>query len=233
MDRLVPDELRQVTSRQAATVSERLFRAFCHRHDVSCRRVRRSAITTPDFRIKVQAYPSVVEIKQFDPNREDREALRALNAGEVRVRSHNPGRRVAKAIQHAYTQIASLARGRCPGILVIYNNVEHEPTHTDPMMIRIAMYGQITVPVLVPANPSIRPQFLAPKWGGKKSVSQTHNRALSAVGVLYRTVAGDIGLTFYHNIFATHQFNPDWFRVPDVKHYTVTDAVTFSDWVEV
>ena len=100
-------------------------------------------------------------------------------------------------------------------------------------MVRIAMYGQITAPVLVPADPSVSPQFLPPKWGGKKSVSQEHNRALSAVGVLYKTVAGDVGLTFYHNIFATQPLKPDWLRVPDVKHYTVPDAVSFSEWVAV
>lgn len=101
------------------------------------------------------------------------------------------------------------------------------------MMVRIAMYGQITVPILVPTDPSVEPQFLSPKWGGKKSVSKKHNRALSAVGVLYKTIGGDVGLTLYHNIFATHAFHPDWLRGPEVKHYTVRDAVNFSEWVEV
>lgn len=218
---------------QSVTISERLFRAFCRRHGIWCRRVPRTTRTTPDFRIRVGLEPSVVEVKQFDPNQEDREALKALLAGQVRVRSYNPGRRIAKAIQHGYGQLASLARGRCPGLLVIYNNVGHDPTHTDPMMVRIALYGQITVPVLVPADPSINPTFLPPKWGAKKSVSKEHNRALSAVGVLYKTVGGDVGMTFYHNVFASHAFTPDSLRAPDVKHYVVPDAVNFSEWVEV
>ena len=216
-----------------ATVSERLFRALCRRHRIWCRPVPRATTVTPDYRIRVQGHPTVVEVKQFDPNTEDRQSLRDLKAERMFVRSYKPGRRIAKAIQHGYGQLASLARDRCPGLLIIYNNVPHEPTHTDPMMVRIAMYGQITVPILAPSDPSAQPQFGPAYWGGKKSVSHAHNKALSAVGVLYSTQSGDAGVTLYHNVFAAHPFAPDWLRAPDVRHYTVTDVVRFSEWVEV
>ena len=174
-----------------------------------------------------------MEIKQFDPNAEDRQSLRNLEAGRIAVRSHIPGRRVAKAIQHGYGQLAALARDRCPGLLIIFNNVSHEPTHTDPMMVLIAMYGQITVPVLVPADRSAEPQFMPARWGGKKSVSRAHNKALSAIGILYSAQSGEPGITFYHNVFAAHSFEPEWLRAPDVRHYAVPDVVQFSEWVEV
>jgi len=55
------------------TESERLFESsFCKAHVVACRRVTETTEPRPDYELEIAGQQVLVEIKQFDPNEEER-----------------------------------------------------------------------------------------------------------------------------------------------------------------
>jgi len=107
---------------------------------------------------------------------------------------------------------------------VVYNNIPFGLAHTDPMMVLVAMYGQLLATVAVSKDMSERPYLTETRFGGKRGVTEAQITCLSALCVLYERESGEPGLTFYHNSFATPRFDPDLLRAPNVRHYGVADA---------
>ena len=216
------------------TISETLFEAFCRDHGIVATPIARESLRTPDYHIDVGGHRAIVEVKQIEPNADDRAHEEAIERDEVEVRSYPIGKRVRQEITDGKRQIRNLAKGRCPGLLVLYNNVPFGQTHTDPMMILLAMYGQLVVDMAVPADKRVSPYVAGSRFGGSRSVTQTDNTSLSAIGVLH-DLDHRPALTFYHNSFAEYPFEPDWLRSRQVHHYGVSQTTSseFRNWVEV
>ena len=65
-----------------ATKSERLFESFCREHGIVYRRVRETTEARPDYELEIEGQILLVEIKQFDPNKEERAAIERRTRGE-------------------------------------------------------------------------------------------------------------------------------------------------------
>jgi hypothetical protein len=214
------------------TKSQHLFEAFCVEQGISCTPIAPASTRTPDYRIRVAGNPVVAEIKQLNPNASDRAAARAMAHGRPGGFGGEAGSRIRHLIDKGKMQVANLARGRCPGLLVIFNNVEACPSYTDPMFVMVAMYGHLTLDYLLHSDPSIPPTTIRVRHGLKNKVSPSSNTSLSAVCILQERSDGRALLTFYHNKFAAIPFGPEWLRAPEVWHYGITSdtRATVSFW---
>lgn len=224
-----------MSTKKTKTVSEDLFENLCARVGIRCTRVEETETQTPDYELEPSGHRVVAEVKQFDPNPEEAESIKRMEAGGVGGVSAKPGDRIRKAIGYAAPQLKALSRGVSPAMLVVYNN-SAAGQHSDQYSVATAMQGFDVVPVLVPEDASISPQFQDVRSGpsGRKMRANA-NTTISAIGVLRTDTDGSPHLHIYHNRHAVNPIEPDWIRHPRVKHFRLPDGAESSldGWVEV
>lgn len=110
----------------------------------------------------------IVEVKQLDPNDEDMGYHREMAAKRMAAWGKTPGDRVRQEVTDAMPQLRRFAKGRCPAVLVLYNNTGRFLL-IEPYDILVALHGFQTVVLGVPPDPSERPYSLGHKFGGKPS----------------------------------------------------------------
>jgi hypothetical protein len=211
-----------------------LFEELCRSVGIACDRVDEEIIRTPDYEVKFSGHRIVAEVKQFDPNEEEAESIRRMEAGGVGGTTTKPGDRIRKAIRSAAKQLKALSKGECPTMVVVYNN-SGAGQHTDPYSVATAMQGLDVVPVLVPVDPAITPQFQDARSGPGKKMTPKDNTTISAIGVLVTDFDDTTHLCIYHNRYARHPIDAEWFRHPRVHHYRLPDGATSSleGWTKV
>jgi hypothetical protein len=84
-----------VGNMSAETASEKLFEEFCQLNRIPCVRIARTAARTPDYVINLGSTQVTCEVKQIDPNDEDRQELAELQRG-VSTGRYLPNRLRAK-----------------------------------------------------------------------------------------------------------------------------------------
>ena len=163
-----------------------------------------------------------MEVKQLDPNPEERRQQAEFDAGKGVVFGGTPGTRIRRAIDDGYPQLRELT-GRCrPGVLVIYDNVHLPTIHVDPYSFKTGMYGLEKI-ILARTPDSIRSRIVDTVFGPKRKVGPERNKALSAVAHLYRSSAEQIGLDVYHNLYAALPLNPRRLGAPSARHFRLSE----------
>lgn len=219
------------------TLSEGLFEKFCDDHGIRYDKIMPSNNPTPDYDIYLGSQKIVCEVKQIDLNEEER----AYKREEIKRLSPWPGNRVRNCINDAARQIRARAKGKYPGLLVIYNNVKYREL-VSGWSVLTAMYGEETVVIDVPNDeetddidvpnyPEFEPVLRNVVFGDKWKMNPKHNTSVSAVAVL-RCAAGTTPLCIYHNAYATIPLNPNLLDLPSVSHFFVKlkNDGTFSEW---
>jgi len=206
------------------TISEEMFEELCLKAGAPCCRVAEKVdAKRPDYEVEFAGERIVTEVKQFDPNDEE--------AGGIGGITITPGDRIRKAIRRAAPQLKALSKGECPAMLVVYNN-SGAKNHTDPYSVATAMQGLDVIPVLVPEEPSISPQFQDARSGPGKKMTANANTTISALGVLRTDFDAELLLCIYHNSHARHPIDPEWIRHPRVHHFRLPgdEASSLGGW---
>ena len=224
------------------TESEELFCRFCKSQGWRVERIDEHSVAegskVPDFRIQLEDSAGiVVEVKQFDPNPEEREAAQGRGSG---VLGGKPGQRLRQVIPKANNQLKALGRSD-PGMLVVYNRTPCA-LHDDPYAVLTAMRGIDVVPVYVPADPGSPCVFGPDRPGPGKKLTPEMNRSVSCIAVLREffdgvaipfglsgpespDTAGDpeYALAVYHNPFAMRPLDPGQLVGSRVTHYRMKE----------
>jgi hypothetical protein len=217
------------------TRAEQLFERFCSKAGINATPIPTGGTKTPDYRLSFGVQEVIAEVKQLDPNDEEKADLAKFEQGKGAGYSSVPGDRVRRELSKANSQLATIAKGRCPAIIVVYNNVFLR-FHTDPYNIRVGMYGIEQVVVAVSSDPKVRPQYVGLKFGPKRKMTPEHNRTVSAVGVLVLNPPGDLNspqLIVYHNIYARHPLAPELLRPYGILQFKLPEGSPHAsrDWV--
>jgi hypothetical protein len=220
----VPSEppLYRLIDMSRPTLSEALIVKFFAAHGVGCEPVpTRPNERTPDFIIQL-ASPVVCEVKQIDPNDEDREDIAELCKRHDREPDKVPaiGRWVPDRIRPIFKNISGQLRraseSGTPTLLVIYDATPFRMYSSDVDVMQ-AMFGRLSVTVWIDENGA--PQHSETFFGGDRGLTQTTNRSVSAVGILRGgPEASALSLTVFHNPFARVSLNPSLFDGLPVKH---------------
>jgi len=217
------------------TVSEKLFERFCEENGIQYNQIKpptTSHTQSPDYEIQTDTGTVIVEVKQFDPNKEDRRVAKQLQErGYSDAFGGEPGARVRLKIQSGVKQLKARSRGRFPTILVLYNNVPFNDRGIDPYEIKTAMYGLEKYDVAVD-SPRSSVSVVDCGFGPKRKVTPSSNTSLSAVATLHGDPDSDLALVIYHNVHAARPLDWRCLLGPKIVHYTLEEKETrsFQDW---
>ena len=145
-----------------------------------------------------------------------------------------PGAKVRSKIKNAAEQISNLAKGKYPGVLVLYNNVPFVlGSPLDPDNVRVGMYGFDTIVLTQPTDFDVSREVIGRKFGPKKKLTEEHNTSISALAVLEETQEG-LSLSVYHNQHASIPLPLEVVRAVGAKQYVLSDdtRLEFRSWIE-
>ena len=202
------------------TKSEALFVELCEVIGWAIERLSEAGpgIPNPDFLLQACDGTSiVVEIKQFDPNREEREELEKLEVGGLAQFSTKPGKRVRKAIKKATPQVKARGAGSTPAMLVVFDATGFR-IHDDPYAILTAMRGLDVVPVLRADDTDGPVKFGNRRPGPEKRMTANMHTSISGIAALRQTQNG-LSLDIYHNDFAKCPINSSALIGARVRHW--------------
>jgi len=188
---------------------------------------------TADYRIWSANRPFVAEVKQLNPNRDEAKLEARARAGERIVFGHEPGDRLRPLISAANRQIRPVARAGEPGLLVVYDT--RLVTPVEPYDVLTAMYFLQTVDLQVHPDPSTPLAKVGERFGPKRGVAASYNRAVSAVVIIPQQPRPERRVYIFHNRFADVPFRPNELAGKHIRRFVVSQPHTgeFDDWTEV
>jgi hypothetical protein len=207
------------------TKSENMFEQFCKELSIEFTRVPESNekyVKRPDYEVVINSTKILVEVKQIDPNQEEKENQNKLANGEMVTSSLKPGDRIRKKIHEANPQLRELLNGRkIPCILVVLNNTYHDQ-HTERYSISIAMQGFDTIDIVIPKNPE-KNIIIGNVYSGKdKAMRSDVNTTISAIAI-FNTFKDPFCLDIYHNRFAKIPINPDILKIDRIQQFELKE----------
>ena len=98
-----------------------------------------------------------------------------------------------------------------------------------------AMYGLQTVVLQVYADPQTRPEKIGERFGPKRGVDASYNRAVSAVAIIPQQPRPERRVFVFHNCFADVPFRPGELAGKHMRHFVIEQPHVgeFNDWREV
>jgi hypothetical protein len=229
-----------ISNRVVMTESEKLFERFCSENGVSFLRIPRAdenGIKSPDYEISIEDNRIAVEVKQFDPNPNDKEYQKQLEEeGITDIREGMMTKRIRGKIKDAMPQLKIWAKKEIPALIILYKNIPLDVRFIWPHNILQAMYGEELLKIVLPNDRLTAPYVKNAQFGGKRKVAPKYNTSLSAIVSFYEDwEQHELHADFYHNIFSLCPFDPDWFRRQRVRHFKLTDSnmKEFSGWIEI
>ncbi len=216
------------------TKSEKLFETFCAQAGVPWRRLPECSEKCPDYEIRPHEVGVFAEVKQLDPNPEEKMLAQRRARGEAVAFGSTPGERIRREVREANRQLKTRARGRLPALVVIFNNTECF-LHTDPYGVMTAMKGIDEVQVSIPASPSQSPTFGPTVSGRERGMRPDVNTTLSAIAVLRGYDAESVSLDVFHNRFARCPLDLSTFRLSRCRQFRIPSNARNSSvgWEEV
>jgi hypothetical protein len=196
------------------------------------KRLEEGPAPTPDYEIRLGSGWAAVEVKQLEPNTQDRKLLSELRQqGAV---SHWVNmERPRKAIVDATKQLRAHGRGVMPGIVVLFDLAGGLLGSLGEDSIAQSLHGARRLHVAdVPGQP---PEVLGVSFGGRRAATEQHNTTLSAVAVMRLFRNDEMSLTIFHNRFAAIPVDPSDLQVRDVEHFAwkQESGAVLPRWVRV
>lgn len=218
------------------TESEILFERFCSETCVSYTRIPpepRFGRRTPDYELHVQVPSLLAEVKQIDPNAEDKVVFRKFQETGVLEFEGIPGKRLRNKISEAASQLKARVGQNQPTLLVVYNNVDVLQGFTGPDAMMSAMYGLYEVTLIKTSRPRRQVLGASHRLGGKRKLTPEHNTTLSAVAALFEWPEGPY-LVLYHNKFAANPISPEVLRRPRIYQRAICETGNgeFPKWID-
>ena len=216
------------------TESEELFRRFCQSQGWRAEKIDEHSVAegrkVPDFRLQLGDGTRIAEeVKQFDPNLEERATAQGRGSG---VLGGKPGQRLREVIPKANNQLKALGRSE-PGMLVV-NNRTPCTLHDGHYAVLTAMRGLDVIEYYVPKDQG-SPIPIRERPGPGKKLTREMNTSVSCIAVLRELFDGvpvpfglggpnpEHDLVVYHNPFAKHLLDPSRLVGSRVTHYRIKE----------
>jgi hypothetical protein len=127
------------------TTSETHFEQWCRLRRIECKPIKKARVDghkRPDFAIKVGEHWCIVEIKQTDPNPQDKNQLERAQGKEEGSGwwKPSPGSRLIRGIQKAESQLRKFSMRGIPTVVCFFDNTigfYDEPNQVKQAMERV------------------------------------------------------------------------------------------------
>lgn len=197
------------------TISEEVFEKFCKKKRVTCTRIPESTEKSSDYELILDSTKIITEVKQIEKNNSDSEKESFMADGGVALGSA-PSTRVRQHIVKAYSQIKNSCKNKYPGMVVLFNNAGLL-NRIDCFTVSTAMFGDFAVSIYLNNENNIVAG--AQKFQGKRKVTKSSLRSLSAVAILTNGFSSDPEFVVYHNPYADIPIDPILFSQITDKQY--------------
>ena len=220
------------------TISEKSFEVFCETNNLVYKRIEISLVPgtkVPDYELYTETGLIVVEIKQFNPNEEEKRLQKQLEKrGRTEIYGKEPGAKARLKIQSGAKQLKARGGERKPTLLVLYNNVPISNRGVDPYEIKAAMYGIEKLDIDINSVNS-EVNTVDRGFGPKRKMTPTSNTSVSAIASLCHESSGEFIMQIFHNIYAAVPLLVEALQRSTIKHFTLGEKVhgCFQDWQEV
>lgn len=217
------------------TEAELLFEHFCRERDIGVQRLREGSAKMPDYEIRVGQLVVAVEVKQLEPNTEDKKSLEERRQPGSGFHYENM-ERPRQSIRDATKQLRAHTQKRMPAVVVLFDTLDGSLGYLDSDNIAQCLYGAEQFHFAVPDLPRNKPVFLGVSLGGRRIATPQDNTTLSAVATLrFHRSADQLSLTVFHNSYAAVPIDPAHFRVRDVTHFAhlAKDQNRLPRWIPV
>ena len=169
-----------------------------------CERIPESTTKTADYRVSIGSITLIAEVKQLDPNDEDK------RLGKVWGTPQSPGAvapsdRVQGLLNDGYSQVKRSSEGKWPTMIVVYNN-SGDWNWIDTFTVAKAMFGSYGI--VLGLQPDQMIAEIRRGYLGQRKVTKDTFRSLSAVGVLRHAGSERLEFCCYHNPFANVPIEP-------------------------
>lgn len=193
------------------TESEDLFETYCKERGYSFKRIEviPDEGRFPDYEVVTPRGSVVCEVKQVNPNDEDKEETRRLVSYGHADSSRELGKRVRKLLKEACDQLGRFRDDPRPCIAVLVDTTYGD--YLSPSNIEAAMFGDLIV-LLPVASGDGEAVFT---YGRNRRLNTKRGLYLGAVVVLTR----DGRLNIYHNPYAQKRVPPECFPSPQDRHF--------------
>lgn len=186
------------------TVSEGLFEKLCAEKGIVCKRIPEGTEKAADYLVPIGETTLVVEVKQLDPNDEDKKIAEVWGNPDSPA-TECPSERVQDSLEDGYPQVKRSSQGKWPSMIVVYNN-SGRWNYIDTFTVSKAMFGLFGFVYGLDTNHSIT--VTGHGYFGKRKITKETFRHLSVVGVLKKQGSRSIVLNCYHNPFAKIPIEP-------------------------
>ena len=185
------------------------FDALCRKRGLSPRRIRESPVKNayrPDFALQINGKTVMVEVKTIEANTEEKRKLEKMKQGKFPVTwSGQPGDRIPKLLRKANKQLRHYVKRNIPGIVCLFDDSGAGHLY-QPVDIHAGMFGIDAIQFKINRiNQNISDARL--KSGGRETLTQEHNKSISAVLVFPKH--NQCLTRLYHNHFALCPIPPD------------------------
>lgn len=198
-----------------STISERLFQQLCSQRGVACARLPQGTVKTADYRVSLASVTLITEVKQLDPNDEDKNLAPVWGTPNFPA-TVAPSDRIQGQLEEAYPQIKRSGEGKWPTMIVVYNN-SGPWNYIDSFTVAKAMFGSFGFVLGLQPDQTIA--VTGHGYLGERKVTKDTFRSLSIVGVLKRLEHDVMGLDCHHNPFATVPIDPTLLTVLANEQY--------------
>lgn len=224
------------------TESEFLFKEYCLQENISFERIVEGKEKSPDFWVDLKGSKIIVEVKQMNPNAEEKKVLDAPPdelSGEDVDHWGIPGGRIRKKITRSLPQLKALAKNLCPALLVIFNNIKYFgiemwPELTDGYAVKVAMYGIESVLISSEVAPEGGAKIILKWHGHRRRLTVEHNTTLSGIAILekYNDI---VSLQVYHNYYAANPLSVESLASLGIPQFVLESEPIgcFPDWKEI
>lgn len=212
------------------TKSELLFENICGAYGIKYERIPAGSAKTPDYNIYLDGVRIVIEVKEIDPNPEEKQKMQDFQReGTITIRSQL-GKRIRDKIADTAGKFKELSQSGHPSVLVLYNDVKLYK-HTEPFDVLAGMYGQLYFPVSGNLGQPLKIGEM--KSGPKKKMTPDTNTSISAVAVLKVSGSGHVDLSVYHNFHAKVPLDPLLLSRFSFEQRRVNDPNNPTGWIEI
>ena len=228
--------------KEKKTKSEILFEELCTLHNIPCVKLPKlDHRKQPDNELNFSGNKAIFEIKQVDPNDDDKAFHDTLSLQGLATQNRNPDRvaeRVRNLIKKARNQIKSYhaMTSPVPAVVVIYDNANN--LYTDPYTIQTAMFGWERVQLNV--HRDTRSSEVADRGFGERNnkiIREDKYIEISAIATLhecwhFETHERFLAMCFYHNSHADQCFDPIWWQCEKVQHLRLSKKTQgqYQNW---
>lgn len=186
------------------TISEVHFEQLCANRGIVCERIPESSTKTADYRVSLGSMPIIAEVKQLDPNDDDKK-LAVVWGTPQSPGAVAPSDRVQGLLEDGYPQIKRSSEGKWPAIIIVYNN-SGAWNWIDSFTVAKAMFGSYGIVLGLQSDQTI--DEIGRGYLGQRKVTKDTFRTLSAVGILEYREPETLELACYHNPFANIPIEP-------------------------